>query len=798
MSRRACWATGLVLLLVTGGTLWLRWPTFNHAIWNLDEAIHAAIARTLLDGGVLYRDAIDQRTPLTYYVMAGIFWAFGANNLWAVHLFIALLLAATTVLLSWLMRRWTGWCASLWVTGLYLLLSIGLYYQGDANAFVTEWFVAFFSTAAACLFWAPVWRLDSLRWLTMGALLSCSFLSKQPGLLDLGAPLLTSAWVAYRDGTGKITLVSRWGLLMTGWLLPVAAVMAYFALHGAFNSFVFYAWTYNLRYYGPEIGWPDRLASLLVPFRLLLAYSSWLSLAMPVAVLRGLYRLAQRQPTAEEQRDNPAIFYLLVWALGALAAGAAGGRGFDHYFIQLLPAISLGLAWLLGRATESLIHQRYPWWKRIGGVLMLAALLLQLAKSTIAARNRTLPVDPSERASNFIRTHSKPEEKIFVWGYHPDIYLLADRKPASRFVYASFLSGLIPWSNIGLETDTAYAVVPGAMDDLLLDLNESRPTFIVDCSAGLNRFWQKYPLEKFPRLNAWIEENYVLADPGQFVPQGFRLFLIKDASRRHPPVRSLLPVILTPSKMSAGIYAPHFFEVKTEPLPVGASDPEGRLCQMELLVDGALISSVSFPPCHDLNVTFKVPFNRYGGNRHFQIRAVSSDGRQTLSAIHETDTRKALLSSQELAAFSLPIFQVRLIPVEISAPFGAQASLENDISIYFAHAPSRIRYALPAGAHAVKGAIGFRPGAYAPTNPTPTDGAEFRVEWIRSDGYRTSLYHRLVQPLQNPADRGLLPFRIMVPPGAVGDLEFVIDPGPAGNASSDWTYWADLALETSR
>ena len=32
-------------------------------MWNVDETIHATVAEVLLDGGTLYRDAIDQRTP---------------------------------------------------------------------------------------------------------------------------------------------------------------------------------------------------------------------------------------------------------------------------------------------------------------------------------------------------------------------------------------------------------------------------------------------------------------------------------------------------------------------------------------------------------------------------------------------------------------------------------------------------------------------------------------------------------------------------------------------------------------
>lgn len=71
----------LVLVVLTIGVIWLRWPTFGFNVWNVDEAIHAAIARILMDGGVLYQDAIDIRHPLTYYVVAGIFSVFGENNI---------------------------------------------------------------------------------------------------------------------------------------------------------------------------------------------------------------------------------------------------------------------------------------------------------------------------------------------------------------------------------------------------------------------------------------------------------------------------------------------------------------------------------------------------------------------------------------------------------------------------------------------------------------------------------------------------------------------------------------------
>ena len=95
----------LVLALLLGTVLWLRGPSFAIPLWNVDESIHAAVARTLLDGGTLYRDAIDQRTPLTYYAVAAIFGVAGANNLFAVRLVLAGLIAFTAFGLFLLGRR---------------------------------------------------------------------------------------------------------------------------------------------------------------------------------------------------------------------------------------------------------------------------------------------------------------------------------------------------------------------------------------------------------------------------------------------------------------------------------------------------------------------------------------------------------------------------------------------------------------------------------------------------------------------------------------------------------------------
>jgi len=256
------WLPWLTILALTAGIFALRGPSFGFQVWNVDEAIHAAVARTLLDGGVLYRDAIDQRTPLTYYAVAALFRIAGENNVWAMHALAAALIAATSAGLLLLGRDWRGFGPGLAAAILFAVFSSALLPPGDAFALNTEWFVACFTTWAA-------WAFHRGARAAAGGLFGLAFLSKQPALLDVGAPLAVlfiGAWTS-RTRPGRF-LADLWPLL-GGFLVPVALAAGYLAVHGALGDALFYGWNYNLQYYGPEIGTNARVASAIEPFRLL-------------------------------------------------------------------------------------------------------------------------------------------------------------------------------------------------------------------------------------------------------------------------------------------------------------------------------------------------------------------------------------------------------------------------------------------------------------------------------------------------------------------------------------------------
>lgn len=510
-----------VTLLLVGTALWLRWPTFGFSLWNLDEAIHATAARSLLEGGVMYRDAIDQRTPLSYYAVAAIFAAFGENNLWAVRCFIALLVASTGGLLFVSGRALRGPAAGLAAGMLYVLLATAVLYQGDANAANTEWFVAFFSAAGAavCLTGGTTW--SPRRLYLGGALFGGAFLSKQPGLLDAAAPVAALLYAGWRQARPGRAWAQQLLAFAGGWLTPGLLVAGWLAASGALRAAVFYTWSYNLAYYGPETTAVDRLAAALQPFRFIGSSQPWLLGLWLVGAALVLHRLLQRRPDPAEEAANPGLLLVAVWSLAALAGTASSGRDFGHYMIQFLAPFCLGAGLALDRLAAWAGARRWP---RVLALLALAVVGYDAVTGAARARLRTVPEDQSVRIAAYIREHRTADDRVFVWGYHPDIYLLSGARPGSRFLYASFLTGLIPWTNGAPDRDTAYAIVPGAMDVLLADLAARQPRFIVDCSPGLNRFWQKYPLDKFPALDNYVRAHYRQIEAHYFLPQGFRLF----------------------------------------------------------------------------------------------------------------------------------------------------------------------------------------------------------------------------------------------------------------------------------
>ncbi|HEY4301516.1 MAG TPA: hypothetical protein VGM73_11620 [Candidatus Didemnitutus sp.] len=150
------------------------------------------------------------------------------------------------------------------------------------------------------------------------------------------------------------------------------------------------------------------------------------------------------------------------------------------------------------------------------------------------------------------------------------------------------------------------------------------------------------------------------------------------------------------------------------------------------------------------------------------------------------------LQVQDLSGLALPMMHPR--PVVGRTRYGISAATVDGRAVINAHAPSELVFEPPAGAHRIEASFGLPSGAYDHSNPAVTDGIEVDILEERPDGLRELLAHRAIDPARNPADRGPQTIRAASVLPFTGRLVLAIGPGPDGNTTNDWAYWAAVDI----
>src|SRR5438477_9508517 len=124
--RQSLWVNMVIIALV----VILRAPTLLPSMYTIDEAYYATIANDMLDGGTVYRTAVDTKPPGMYYIYAGVFRVTGRNNLFAVHLLAIFVVVATALTLWRIGARVADDWAGAW-SGIGYAVFVHAYRPGD-------------------------------------------------------------------------------------------------------------------------------------------------------------------------------------------------------------------------------------------------------------------------------------------------------------------------------------------------------------------------------------------------------------------------------------------------------------------------------------------------------------------------------------------------------------------------------------------------------------------------------------------------------------------------------------------
>jgi hypothetical protein len=483
-----------------------------------DQGIYAVVADTILKGGMPYRDAWDFKPPgifLFYSLAQGLF----GKSMLSIRLLEVIGLIATVFGLQRLGQVFFDRPKAGLVAGaVAALLHAELEFWHTAQP---ETFGGFLTVAALVLV-----TLDTSprrRWLVplgVGALFGLCALLKPPlggGILVCGAYVLTRE----QTRAAKLPQLVRVSALMAaGFAAPLALVLGWIAARGAWPAFW---WTFHDFVPGyTKLNWADADAPGMLYYALEEAFFKF-------SALSAFGVIAAITMTPLHSREREGIFLVLGIIAIHLTGITMQGKFFPYHYAATLLLISfisgLGLYKLFRRcllagagsmlalasfvvvAISMRVAARdlpQDFWARTG--MRLSFLLRQEPFHSRAELDRELSyvadynLDADRQVALDIRSRTNPEDPIFIWGFEPSTYYLAERPIASRWLYS--VPQRTPWQR-------AFS-----RRELLSDLSANRPKVIVVERRDVFPSVTGSPLDSrdelpnFPELKALIDTQY--------------------------------------------------------------------------------------------------------------------------------------------------------------------------------------------------------------------------------------------------------------------------------------------------
>ncbi len=767
-----------LLLFCLIGVALSRVPWMGRDIWNLDEGSTFTMAHQVLDGGVLYRDAADNRSPLVPYLKALIFAVFGEWNAGAIHLALAVLIGLTTFGLGWIGLRLGGWSLA-WPTVISAwFLQIFWIDVGDAMSANTEWFVIAFSTAAFALFVASVEKPSLGRGLGVGLLFGGAVLCKQPGLLDMLVAAVLLGLLALNPGTvGRRELLRFGAAMVVGTLVPLALFSIHYAMVGAWADYVFYAFTLNTEIYIPEVPFWERLAGVRLPFVM-----AWHN--APLFGLLGIIAAGGLLIRALPQLGRKSPIELLPWLiLGWTASGLVGtmlsGREFAHYSEQIIPGLSLAVGWLFQRLRSG---RTAPWLQRgryLQGLLVVA-LVASIAVRSFQIRAEVARTDDRPHPlGELARQFSDPDERLLVWGYFPEIYFVAQRLPSTRYIYTNYLTGLIAWTNLDPFLDVAKGISPGAQEKFEADFTARPPAVIVDTNDL--RGYARFPIEDRKWLWPRITRDYAQVAAYSVDQTRMRLFRRLDKA---PPGVEQLPRY---AELSSALEISGYADLRPGSQPTLEIKGGLAINRLILMSDDHVRASLPHDPESPVQVRF------FGGDLPLDLPRAWALGQRTDGSWIRSErfNFSHFLRQHRLTQPMEPAltFEASLIPPSVvTSQYPKINAYNEEGNLWSLQAPAQLRYPCPEGVrrlrfvHSISLAAMFK-----------SDGYDISIYWLTPDGQESLLWRRRMEPHRRGQDQFPQNEEIMLPTRSPGELEFRFTSGAKSDAENDQIYFGELA-----
>ncbi len=465
-----------------------------------DSSVFLYSGQNILSGGIPYRDVWDHKGPLIYLINAAGLLTGDGSRLGVLLIELLFVAGVFLALYRGVEKTWGSLAA--FGASVTLLAGLDRLYDGGN---LTEEYALLFQALSVLVLLAylrqPAWQHAAATGLlaALGFLLRPNLVSTQ---MLAGGILLLEALRRRRQGspTGWQILAALAG----GFTAPVLAVFLFFARHHALGDLLDQMIAYNLLY--SQNSGISLSEQILIPFNVL--KNLWITPLAGAGLVFGLAGLWK-------EKDARVQGLLLLGCID-LAAGLViynvSGRGFRHYFLNILPAASIlagYLTWKMSGAAGSL---KKILAKSNAGYYLFASSMAAWIFINLAfylpdfIRKVRAVATPVEKCS-YLNETLAAEDTVLMWGIETPFYITTGRRAPTRFIYQTQLAQ--PWYGSAKMGE-----------ELIAALERERTQVIVDTSPTNSEF---PPLSEDPAAPDRFSGVASIAAVRSYVAQHYRL-----------------------------------------------------------------------------------------------------------------------------------------------------------------------------------------------------------------------------------------------------------------------------------
>lgn len=476
-----------------------------------DEGEYAYAGQFILQGIPPYQLAYNMKLPGSYAAYALVLAIFGQTPA-GIHAGLLLANGATTVLMFFLAMRLFGSLAGVVSAASYALLSTSPSVLGFAGH--ATHFVALTAVAGMLLLLKAIETKRPWLYFWSGILAGLAFLMKQPGIffvLFAGLYFLSSEWERPADSRGMAWRTMDWrgitargGMLSLGAILPFGLACLILWRAGVFSKFWFWTFVYA-REYGLALSPLDGSHVLWMMAPLAIGPGAFIWLIAGAGLSAILWN----------QQARSRNIFLAGFLLFSFLAVCPGFYFRQHYFIAMLPAVSLLAGVAVAAATRELQERDTTRSWRFLPVLFFAFAFVYplveqrdflfemeplVACQSLYAPN---PFPEAPEIGDHIKAQSPRDARIAVLGSEPEIFFYAQRHSATGYIYV-----------YPLMENQKYA--PTMQQEMIAEIERAQPEFVVVVNVPTS--WVVRP-DSDTQIFAWSQK---------YVPQHYELEGVAD------------------------------------------------------------------------------------------------------------------------------------------------------------------------------------------------------------------------------------------------------------------------------